>query len=73
MYAIHYFEDKIELLNVALRRIPTVDESVKIKGRKGKVIKVEKMSDTKYFVFVEIAKTVEKSNTNFRGISMKKK
>ncbi|MCZ2259867.1 hypothetical protein [Sporosarcina sp. G11-34] len=73
MYAIHYIENKIELLNVASRIIPAVDESVRIKGRNGKVIRVEKMSETKYFVFVEFEKEVVKSNTNLRGIGKKRK
>ncbi|PIC57447.1 hypothetical protein CSV80_09210 [Sporosarcina sp. P12(2017)] len=73
MYAIHYFENKIEVLNVASRIIPAVDESVRIKGRNGKVISVEKIGETKYFVVVEFEKNVEKGNTNFRSIGMKRK
>ena len=61
MYAIHYFENKIEVLNVASRRIPAVDESVRIKGRNGKVISVNKMSETKYFVIVEFEKKLIKA------------
>jgi len=75
MYAIHYInhENKIELLNIASRRIPAVDESVRIKGRNGKVKSVEKMTDTKYFVVVEFEKKVVKSNTNVRRTGMKRK
>lgn len=72
MYAIHYFENKVELLNVALRIIPMVDESVRIKGRNGKVIRVEQMTESKYFVFIEFEKIVEKSKTNFRKIGSRK-
>ncbi|ARF13831.1 hypothetical protein [Sporosarcina ureae] len=73
MYAIHYLENKIEVLNVASRIIPAVDEKVRIKGRNGKIISVEKIGETKYFVDVEFEKNVEKSNTNFRSIGMKRK
>ena len=73
MYAIHYFENKIELLNVASRRIPAVDESVRIKGRNGKVISVNKMGETKYFVIVEFEKIVDKGNTNLRNMGKKRK
>ncbi|WP_313237823.1 hypothetical protein [Sporosarcina ureae] len=73
MYAIHYLENKIEVLNVASRIIPAVDEKVRIKGRNGKIISVEKIGETKYFVNVEFEKIVEKSNTNFRSIGMKRK
>ena len=73
MYAIHYFENKIEVLNVASRRIPAVDESVRIKGRNGKVISVNKMSETKYFVIVEFEKKVDKGNKNLRNMGKKRK
>ena len=73
MYAIHYFENKIELLNVASRIIPAVDDSVRIKGRNGKVISVNKMGETKYFVIVEFEKKADKGNTNLRNIGMKRK
>lgn len=73
MYAIHYFENKIEVLNIASRIIPVVEDSVRIKGRNGKVITVEKMSETKYFVVVAFEKKVEKSNTNSRSIGGKRK
>ncbi|WP_438317334.1 hypothetical protein [Sporosarcina sp. FA9] len=73
MYAIHYIENKTELLNVALRQIPAVDERVRIKGRNGKVISVEQMGENKYFVFVEFEKIVEKSKINLRSIGLKRK
>ncbi|MFD1928787.1 hypothetical protein ACFSFY_12160 [Sporosarcina siberiensis] len=72
MYAIHYFENRVELLNVALRQIPAVNESVRIKGRNGKIIRVEQMGETKYFVFVEFEKIVEKSKTDYRKIGSRK-
>ncbi len=73
MYAIHYFEEKIELLNIASRIIPAVDDSVSIKGRNGKVKSVEKMTDTKYFVVIQFEKKVVKSNTNLKRPGMKRK
>ena len=73
MYAIHYFENNIELLNIASRIIPAVDDGVRIKGRNGKVKSVEKMTDTKYFVVVQFEKKVEKSNTNLRRTGAKRK
>ena len=73
MYAIHYFENKVELLNVASRTIPVVDESVRIKGRNGKVISVNKMGETEYFVIVEFEKIVDKGKTNLRNRGTKRK
>lgn len=77
MYAIHYFENKIELLNIASRITPAVDDSVRIKGRNGKVVSVEKIGDTKFFVNVEFEKIVEKkvdrSHKKLRNIGMKRR
>ncbi|ARK24319.1 hypothetical protein SporoP37_06320 [Sporosarcina sp. P37] len=73
MYAIHYFEDKVEVLNVASRIIPAADESVRIKGRNGKIVSVEKVGETKYFVVVEFEKIVEKSSANLSKFGMKRK
>ncbi|ARD47793.1 hypothetical protein [Sporosarcina sp. P33] len=73
MYAIHYFEDKVEVLNVASRIIPAADESVRIKGRNGKIVSVEKVGETKYFVVVEFEKIVEKSSANLSKYGMKRK
>ena len=72
MFAIHFFENKVALLTLALRKIPEVGESVRIKGRNGKVISVEQMGETKYFVFVEFEKIVEKSKTNIRDIGKRR-
>ncbi len=71
MYSIHYYEGKTYVLNKASRIIPTVNENVIIKGRNGKVINVEKMGETKYYVFVEFEKIVDKSK--LAAYDMKKK
>lgn len=71
MYSIHYYEGKTYVLNKASRIIPTVNENVRIKGRNGKVIKVERIGETKYFVFVEFEKIVDKSK--LAAYDMKKK
>lgn len=73
MYAIHYFDNKVELLNVASRIIPSVDDSVRIKGRNGKVISVQKIGETKYFVVVEFEKKVDIRKEKLKNSRMKKK
>lgn len=60
MFAVHFYENKTYVLNQALRNLPAVDEEIRIKGRKGKVVSVEAMEDNKYFVYVEFEKIVAK-------------
>lgn len=62
LYAIHYFENKTAVLSQCLRRIPEVDENLKIKGRKGKVVDVIQIEDNKYHVFVELEKLNKKQS-----------
>ena len=68
MYSIHYYEGNTYILNIASRIIPSVNENVRIKGRNGKVIKVQEMAENRHFVFVEFEKLVDK-----RKLDLKKK
>ena len=54
MYAIHFYENKTYVLNLACRNVPSVDEIVRIKGRNGKVISVLKIKENVYHVFIEL-------------------
>lgn len=72
MYAIHFFENKTKVLNQALRRIPSIDEDIRIKGRKGKVIQVEKMEENIFYVYVVFEKIVDK-NQAAKELDKKKK
>lgn len=60
MYAIHYFENNTPALSQCLRRIPEVDENIKIKGRKGKVQNVVEIAEDKYRVNLALEKKVKK-------------
>lgn len=60
MFAIYYFEKNIAVLSQCLLRIPKVDESIKIKGRQGKVIEVSQIEGNKYHVQVRLEKLVKK-------------
>ena len=52
MYGIHFYEDNTVVLSQFLKSIPSVDESIKIKGRKGKVVTVKMVDENKYQVHV---------------------
>ena len=60
MFAIHFIEKNTSLLSQCLRRIPEVNENIKIKGRKAKVINVSQIEENKYHVFVDLEKIVKK-------------
>ena len=69
MFAIHFYENNIAVLSQALNRVPEVEENIKIKGRKGKVVEVVQIEDNKYRVNV----TLEKINKAPLLIGDKKK
>lgn len=60
LFAIHYLENNTPVLSQCLERIPEVNEALKIKGRKGKVINVVQVEESKYHVHV----VLEKINKN---------
>ncbi|MBD8038526.1 MULTISPECIES: hypothetical protein [Solibacillus] len=59
-FAIHYLENNTPVLSQCLERIPEVDENLKIKGRKGKVVNVVQLEDNKYQVHVALEKIDKK-------------
>jgi hypothetical protein len=45
MVFIHFFESGKKVLTQYLNTVPAVDEPIKIKGRKGKVLRVDQIED----------------------------
>ncbi|MGN7479541.1 hypothetical protein ACTHOQ_17055 [Solibacillus silvestris] len=56
LFAIHYLENNTPVLSQCLERIPEVDENLKIKGRKGKVVNVIQIEENKYHIHVMLEK-----------------
>ena len=52
MYGIHFFENNTLVLSQFLKYIPSVDEDIKIKGRKGKVFSVNMVKENSFHVHV---------------------
>lgn len=73
MYSIHFYENDLYVLNQALQNIPVVNENIRIKGRTGKVISVEKVEENKFFVYVEFEKIVDKNKDNIQGGKKRKR
>ncbi|KOS68675.1 preprotein translocase subunit SecA [Lysinibacillus contaminans] len=60
MMVIHIYENRTEVLNQFVVRIPTVDEDIRVKGRKAKVVQVNQIDEKKYHVHVIYEKIVKK-------------
>lgn len=73
MFAVHFMEKNIIVLTQVLRDIPTVDDELKIKGRKGKVISVQETDENGIHVQVEFEKVVEKSKASIKDLGKKKR
>lgn len=61
MFVVHYFENKNLLLTQLVQKVPAVEDAIKIKGRKGKVINVTDIDGRNVHVQVELATVVKKS------------
>ncbi|THE11733.1 hypothetical protein E1I69_14100 [Bacillus timonensis] len=60
MYVVHYFENNNLLLTQLVQTVPSVDDSIKIKGKKGKVSKVIDIDERNIHVQVELDRIVKK-------------
>ncbi|MCC3357290.1 hypothetical protein [Bacillus sp. REN16] len=61
MYVVHYFENKNLLLTQLVQNVPAVDEAIKIKGKKGKVLKVTNVDNRNVHIQVEFERIVKKN------------
>lgn len=53
MVTVHFIENKTTVLSQLLNNIPSVDDNIKIKGRKGKVLSVKQIEETIFQVHVK--------------------
>ncbi|WP_394232260.1 hypothetical protein [Niallia oryzisoli] len=60
MVAVHFYEKSNLVLSQCRQQIPVVDENIKIKGRKGKVMNVQEVRENVVHVYVEFEKVVKK-------------
>ncbi|MFS0823396.1 hypothetical protein [Bacillus sp. 1P02SD] len=64
MYVVHYFENKNLLLTQLVQTVPSVDDAIKIKGKKGKVSKVIDIDQRNIHVQVELDRIVKKKTVD---------
>jgi len=73
MFAVHFMEKNIIVLTQVLRDIPVVDDDLKIKGRKGKVISVQETEENGVHVQVEFEKIADKNKVAIKDLGKKKR
>lgn len=61
MLFIHFFESGKKVLTQYVKTVPSIDEPIKIKGRKGKVVRVDQIEDHIIHVHVQYDQIIKKS------------
>jgi hypothetical protein len=73
MYVVHFFEEKVEILNQLLGSVPALGEPITVKGRKGKVTGVDQVDDKHVHVQITVEKVPVKNKPSAADLSKKKK
>ncbi|MFF2176668.1 hypothetical protein ACFVT8_09455 [Lysinibacillus sp. NPDC058147] len=60
MFVTHFYENKTSVLSQLLVNLPTVEENIKIKGRKAKVVQIVQIDDNNYQVSIIFEKIPKK-------------
>lgn len=60
MFVTHFYENKTSVLSQLLVNLPTVEENIKIKGRKAKVAQIVQIDDSNYHVSIIFEKIPKK-------------
>ncbi|WP_108672337.1 hypothetical protein [Peribacillus acanthi] len=72
MYVVYYYENKNELLNQLLKRVPAVGEDLTIKGRKAKVTNVNSIDERKYKVYVTL-EPIQKTKISLEDLKKRRR
>ncbi|MGE7693725.1 hypothetical protein ACQKNC_06335 [Lysinibacillus sp. NPDC094177] len=60
MFVTHFYENKTSVLSQLLVSLPTIEENIKIKGRKAKVVQILQIEDNSYHVSIIFEKVPKK-------------
>ncbi|MGE7916893.1 MULTISPECIES: hypothetical protein [Lysinibacillus] len=60
MFVTHFYENKTSVLSQLLVSLPAVEENIKIKGRKAKVVQVAQIDNNNYHVRIIFEKVPKK-------------
>ncbi len=72
MYVVYYYENKNQLLNQLLKRVPTVGENLTIKGRKAKVTRVNSIDERKFQVQVTL-EPIQKAKISLEDLKKRRR
>ncbi|CAM5180394.1 Preprotein translocase subunit SecA OS=Ureibacillus acetophenoni OX=614649 GN=SAMN05877842_103225 PE=4 SV=1 [Ureibacillus acetophenoni] len=61
MYYVTFFENRSLIMSKLTTTLPTENENINLKGRKGTVLSVEKLDDKHINVHVALEKVIKKS------------
>lgn len=67
MFVTHYYENKTSVLSQLLVKLPTIEEDIRIKGRKAKVTEVLQIDVNQYHVKIIFEKIPKKQPLNDLG------
>jgi hypothetical protein len=73
MFVVHFIENKNVLLSQLLQRVPSVGESMTIKGKKGKVSSVSAIDEKHFHVELFVEKVVNKNKVAVDNSKKKKR
>lgn len=72
MYNVHFYENKIVVLSQLRETLPLVNDPIKIKGRKGTVTEIIKISEQTIHVLIAFEKEKKKQSLS-KEIGKKRK
>lgn len=73
MIVVRFFENNSVVLSQFRNQIPSVDENIKIKGRKGKVLSIKEIEENKFHVYVAFEKIVKNNKLLAKDLKKKKR
>ncbi|MFJ8262001.1 hypothetical protein ACIQ4I_08620 [Rummeliibacillus sp. NPDC094406] len=71
MFTVQFLDNKEIVLSQLLRKVPSVNEELKIKGRKGKIFNVVQVDDNKFQIHLIFEK--KKKPIVFNDVDKKRK
>ncbi|KGR78903.1 hypothetical protein [Ureibacillus manganicus] len=61
MYNVTFYENKALIMSKLTTTVPSENENIQIKGRKGTVVKVDRINEKHVHVHIQLEKVVKKS------------
>lgn len=72
MVVVHFIENKTVVLTQIVKNIPSAHDEIKIKGRKGRVTKVEETKENVFHVYLVFEKVQKKQQLPIKDVKKKR-